>query len=98
MAESTPSDDLETKHPCIRTGNSVEEIKQAIIDNLVCVQGRFAPVVTKNDYYLAVAYTVRDRIFARWAKKQRIPILRLRAERFVIFRRNFFSVPIWKTT
>jgi starch phosphorylase len=53
---------------CIRTGGSVEEIKQAILDNLVCVQGRFAPVVTPNDYYLAVAYTVRDRILAQWAR------------------------------
>ena len=53
---------------CIRSGNCVEEIKQAILDNLVCVQGRFAPVATRNDYYLAVAYTVRDRILAQWAK------------------------------
>ncbi|MFZ4440675.1 MAG: glycogen/starch/alpha-glucan phosphorylase [Syntrophales bacterium] len=52
---------------CIRTGNSVEELKQAILDNLICVQGRFAPVATPNDYYLAVAYTVRDRILAQWA-------------------------------
>jgi starch phosphorylase len=52
----------------IRTGGSVVEIKQAILDNLVCVQGRFAPVVTPNDYYLAVAYTVRDRILAQWAR------------------------------
>ncbi|MBU1745871.1 MAG: glycogen phosphorylase, partial [Proteobacteria bacterium] len=53
---------------CIRTGGSVEEMKQAILDNLVCVQGRFAPVATRNDYYLAVAYTVRDRLLAQWAK------------------------------
>jgi len=49
-------------------GNSVEEITQSIRDNLVCVQGRFAPVATQNDYYLAVAYTIRDRILALWAK------------------------------
>lgn len=54
--------------PCVRTGKSVAEIKQAIMDNLVCIQGRFAPVATKNDYYLAVAYTVRDRILAQWAR------------------------------
>jgi starch phosphorylase len=53
---------------CIRIGGSVEEMKQAILDNLVCVQGRFAPVATQNDYYLAVAYSVRDRILAQWAK------------------------------
>ncbi len=54
--------------PCIRTGNSVAEIKQAILDNLVCVQGRFAPVATRNDYYLALAYAIRDRILGRWAR------------------------------
>jgi starch phosphorylase len=54
--------------PCVRMGSSVADIKQAILDNLVCVQGRFAPVATRNDYYLAVAYAVRDRVLARWAK------------------------------
>jgi starch phosphorylase len=53
---------------CIRTGNCVEEIKQSIIDNLVCIQGRFAPVASRNDYYLATAYAVRDRILAQWAR------------------------------
>ena len=54
--------------PCVRKGGSVAEIKQAILDNLVCVQGRFSPVATRNDYYLAVAHTVRDRLLSRWAK------------------------------
>jgi starch phosphorylase len=54
--------------PCIRSGGSVAEIKQAILDNLVCIQGRFDPVASLNDYYLAVAYTVRDRILAKWAR------------------------------
>ncbi len=53
---------------CIRTGSGVAEIKQAILDNLVCIQGRFAPVASKNDYYLAAAYAVRDRILALWAR------------------------------
>jgi starch phosphorylase len=53
---------------CIRTGSGVAEIKQALLDNLVCIQGRFAPVASRNDYYLAVAYAVRDRILARWAR------------------------------
>ena len=53
---------------CIRTGGGVAEIKQSILDNLVCIQGRFAPVASRNDYYLAVAYAVRDRILALWAR------------------------------
>jgi len=52
----------------VRTGRGAAELGQAILDNLVCIQGRFAPVATPNDYYLAVAYTIRDRILARWAK------------------------------
>ena len=52
----------------VRTGGGAEAIKQAILDNLVCIQGRFAPVATANDYYLALAYTVRDRLLAQWAK------------------------------
>lgn len=67
MAESAKTA-LEKTSPCIRTGCSMAEIKQAILDNLTCIQGRFAPVATKNDYYLTVAYAVRDRILARWAK------------------------------
>ena len=59
---------LKTEALCIRTGGSVAEIKQAILDNLTCIQGRFAPVATRNDYYLAVAYTVRDRILTQWAR------------------------------
>ncbi len=54
--------------PSVRTGGSVAEIKQAILDNLVCIQCRFPPVATRNDYYLALAYTVRDRMLSRWAK------------------------------
>jgi starch phosphorylase len=30
--------------------------------------GRFPEVATKNDYYLAVAYTVRDRMLRRWVR------------------------------
>lgn len=67
MAKSAKTT-LKNNMPCVRIGRSVAELKQAILDNLVCVQGRFTPVASKNDYYLAVAYTVRDRILAPWAK------------------------------
>jgi starch phosphorylase len=50
----------------IRTGGSVETLKQAFIDNLFYVQGRFMPIATPNDFYMALAYTVRDRILDRW--------------------------------
>jgi starch phosphorylase len=50
----------------IRTGGSVEALKQAFVDNLFYVQGRFMPIATANDLYMALAYTVRDRILDRW--------------------------------
>ncbi len=50
----------------IRTGGSVEALKQAFIDNLFYVLGRFMPIATTNDFYMALAYTVRDRLLDRW--------------------------------
>jgi starch phosphorylase len=50
----------------IRTGGSIDTLKQAFVDNLFYVQGRFMPIATPNDYYMALAYTVRDRILERW--------------------------------
>jgi starch phosphorylase len=52
----------------VRIGLSVEAIKQSFADNLAFIQGRFSPIATRNDYYLALAYTVRDRLMAHWIK------------------------------
>ncbi|MEN9207924.1 MAG: glycogen/starch/alpha-glucan phosphorylase [Gloeomargarita sp. GMQP_bins_120] len=49
-----------------RTGLSVESLKRAFIDNLFYVQGKFPQIATQNDYYMALAYTVRDRMLQRW--------------------------------
>jgi starch phosphorylase len=51
-----------------RTGNSMENLKRAFLDNLFYVQGKFPALASKHDYYLALAYTVRDRLLARWVK------------------------------
>lgn len=50
----------------IRTGLSVEALERAFLDNLFFIQARFPDVATRNDYYLALAYTVRDRLLHRW--------------------------------
>ena len=50
----------------IRIGNSVDEIRCDVIENLFCLQGKFPEVATKNDYYLALSYAVRDRLLHRW--------------------------------
>ncbi len=51
-----------------RTGLSVETLKRAFLDNLFYVQGKFAATATPNDYYMALAYTVRDRLLQRWIR------------------------------
>ena len=50
------------------TGESVEALKRAIMYNLYYRGARIPAVATRNDWYLAVAYTVRDRIMNRWIK------------------------------
>ncbi len=49
-----------------RTGLSIETLKRAFADNLFYIQGKFPQIATKNDYYMALAYTVRDRLVQRW--------------------------------
>lgn len=49
-----------------RTGIEVETLKRAFADNLFYVQGKFGAIATRNDLYLALAYTVRDRLLHRW--------------------------------
>jgi starch phosphorylase len=53
------------KRSAIRTGLSVDEIKQAFVDNLRCRLGRVQALATKHDLYAALALTVRDRILER---------------------------------
>lgn len=50
----------------IRTGISVAALKQGFLANLHYVQAKFPAVATRNDYYMALAYTVRDRLLHRW--------------------------------
>ncbi|MDD2708061.1 MAG: glycogen/starch/alpha-glucan phosphorylase [Verrucomicrobiae bacterium] len=42
---------------------SVEDIKQSFLDNLFCAIGRAPMAATRNDAYLALALTIRDRVF-----------------------------------
>jgi glycogen phosphorylase len=49
----------------IRTGLTASEIKQAFHDNLCCGLGRLERFATKHDLYVALALTVRDRLFQR---------------------------------
>ena len=49
-----------------RTGLDRDAIKRAFLDNLYYTQGKFARLATRQDYYLALAHTIRDRLLARW--------------------------------
>ncbi len=68
-----PSTDeiLSRKHVLVeddRTGTSHETLRRALLDNLFYVQGKFPDIATSKDYYMALAYTVRDRLLHRWVK------------------------------
>ena len=43
-----------------------EAIKRAFRDKLFSIQGKFSELATQNDYYMALAYTVRDVMLRRW--------------------------------
>jgi glycogen phosphorylase len=49
-----------------RTGVTIEALKQGFTDHLLYSQGRPAELATENDLYMALAYTVRDRLQQRW--------------------------------
>ncbi|MGK7930453.1 MAG: glycogen/starch/alpha-glucan phosphorylase [Microcystaceae cyanobacterium] len=49
-----------------RTGIDVQTLRRAILDNLLYIQGKYPEIATQNDLYMAVAYTVRDRLLNRW--------------------------------
>lgn len=54
-----------------RTGLSVETLRRAFADNLFYIQGKWPEVASINDFYLALAYTVRDRMMQRWLNSTR---------------------------
>ena len=49
-------------------GHTAEEIRRDIEEKLFCMVGKFPEVATGNNYYLAVAYAVRDRLLYNWVR------------------------------
>ena len=43
-----------------------EELKREFLDSLFYVQGKFPTLATRHDYYMALAYLVRDHLLHRW--------------------------------
>ena len=48
-----------------RTGTEKETLQRAFLDNLYYLQGKIPQLATKHDFYMALAYTVRDRMLNR---------------------------------
>jgi glycogen phosphorylase len=61
---STPAADTPIQDE--RVALSKDAFKHAFLDNLFCVQGKTPGLATQHDYYMALAYTVRDRMLHRW--------------------------------
>ena len=55
----------------VRTGLSAETLARALVDNLCYLQGKVPEAATRHDWYMALAYTVRDRLLQRWIRTRR---------------------------
>src|SRR5271169_5844009 len=81
---------MEAVQDRVRTGRTSAELKQAILDNLYYVQGRIPELATTNDWYMALAFTVRDHIMNDWigafgrARKTRVRIVSYLSAEFLI--------------
>ncbi len=49
-----------------RTGLAVDTLTRAVLDNLAYLQASYPGLATAHDWYMALAYSVRDRMLARW--------------------------------
>jgi starch phosphorylase len=55
-------DNSDPKHEALRSRRDEAAIAKALVDNLRCRQGTSPQQATRNDWYMALAYTVRDRM------------------------------------
>ena len=49
-----------------RVALTKDALKRSFLDNLFYMQGKFPVLATEHDYYMALAYAVRDRMLQRW--------------------------------
>ena len=54
------------QHDSVRTGVGADALADALIDNLHFLQAKLPRHATRNDWYMALAYTVRDRMLDRY--------------------------------
>jgi glycogen phosphorylase len=73
-----------------RTATSVEALRRAILDNLFYIVGVRQQAANDQQFFTAVAYTVRDRLLARWLetiesyKKQDVRIVSYLSAEFLM--------------
>jgi len=63
---STPPVSLQIEDD--RTTMTTEGLKRALADNLYYLLGKEEASATPHDLYMALAYTIRDRLLHRWLK------------------------------
>ena len=89
---------MEAVQDHVRTGMTPADLKQAILDNLYYVQSRIPAIATTNDWYMALAFTIRDRMMNEWidafASRPQAAVSALSA----IFRRSSSSARSSTTT
>ena len=56
----------ETKGRDVRHGRTTADLRQAILDHLHFTQARNRELATANDWYMALAHAVRDRMLDDW--------------------------------
>ena len=71
-ADTTPAPGstvrLKQERTSLRTASGADAITAALLDNLQYVQAKLPQHATRNDWYMALAYTVRDRILDGYIK------------------------------
>ena len=72
MASTRPSGRSTPTAESIRTGSTAAALRSAVLDNLAYEQARYPDVATPHDWYMALAYSVHDRLLARWVDTTRV--------------------------
>lgn len=67
----SPDEYIKIKIENDRTGTSIETLKRAFADHLFFLQGKYESIATLEDYYIALAYMIRDRLLYRWIETQK---------------------------
>jgi len=72
QTNTRPTETVQIKVEDDRTGMSVETLKRAFADNLYYNRGKDTSWATPKDYYIALAYTVRDRLLNRFIASRKV--------------------------